>query len=61
MPNAVTDTHALICYPQDDTRLSVAASKYFDQCEYDGGRILAQYLKEPEKEPEIVHSFLHYS
>lgn len=39
MPNAVTDTHALIWYLQDDTRLSRLASQYFDDCEHDGGRI----------------------
>ncbi len=39
MPNAVTDTHALIWYLQNDARLSAAAGRYFDECEYDGGRI----------------------
>lgn len=39
MPDAVTDTHALIWYLQDDARLSPAAAQYFDDCEHDGGRI----------------------
>jgi PIN domain nuclease of toxin-antitoxin system len=39
MPNAVTDTHALIWYLQDDARLSPVAAQYFDSCEHDGGRI----------------------
>lgn len=59
MPSAVTDTHALVWYLQDDARLSVAASKYFDQCEYDGGRILVPsiclveivYLSEKKRIP----------
>jgi PIN domain nuclease of toxin-antitoxin system len=41
MPNAVTDTHALIWYLQDDPRLSQAAVQYFSECEHDGGRIYA--------------------
>jgi PIN domain nuclease of toxin-antitoxin system len=39
MPDAVTDTHALIWYLQDDPRLSAAAGQCFDACETDGGRI----------------------
>lgn len=39
MPDAVTDTHALIWYLQDDARLSPIAAQYFDDCEHDGGRI----------------------
>jgi PIN domain nuclease of toxin-antitoxin system len=39
MPNAVTDTHALIWYLQNDNRLSPVASRYFDDCEHDRGRI----------------------
>lgn len=39
MPDAVTDTHALIWYLQNDARLSPTAAQYFDDCEYDGGRI----------------------
>jgi len=39
MPNAVTDTHALIWYLQDDARLSPRASQYFDESERDGSRI----------------------
>jgi PIN domain nuclease of toxin-antitoxin system len=39
MPDAVTDTHALIWYLQDDRRLSVAAGACFDDCQTDGGRI----------------------
>ena len=39
MPSAVTDTHALIWYLQNDTRLSPAASQYFTDCEHDGGQI----------------------
>jgi len=39
MPDAVTDTHALIWYLQDDARLSSEASAHFDGCEHDGGRI----------------------
>jgi PIN domain nuclease of toxin-antitoxin system len=39
MPDAVTDTHALIWYLQDDARLSSLASHYFDDCERDSGRI----------------------
>ena len=30
MPDAVTDTHALIWYLQDDARLSPIAAQYFD-------------------------------
>ncbi|MBU2600539.1 hypothetical protein KJ849_08200 [bacterium] len=39
MPNAVSDTHALIWYLQDDTRLSSVAAQWFADCENDGGRI----------------------
>lgn len=39
MPDAVTDTHALVGYLQDDVRLSPVAARYFDDCEQDGGRI----------------------
>lgn len=39
MPHAVTDTHALIWYLQDDPRLSAAAGQCFDACSHDGGRI----------------------
>jgi PIN domain nuclease of toxin-antitoxin system len=39
MPDAVTDTHALVWYLQDDARLSSVASRYFDSCEVDGGHI----------------------
>ncbi|MBI2876704.1 MAG: type II toxin-antitoxin system VapC family toxin [Candidatus Tectomicrobia bacterium] len=39
MPDAVTDTHALIWYLQDDARLSPVAGQHFDDCEHDGGRI----------------------
>ena len=39
MPDAVTDTHALIWYLQDDPRLSTAASAFFDDCQKHGGRI----------------------
>jgi PIN domain nuclease of toxin-antitoxin system len=39
MPAAVTDTHALIWYLQDDPRLCPAAAQYFQSCEEDGQRI----------------------
>jgi PIN domain nuclease of toxin-antitoxin system len=39
MPSAVTDTHALIWYLQDDARLSAVALQYLTQCEHGGGRI----------------------
>ncbi|MBU1614188.1 type II toxin-antitoxin system VapC family toxin [bacterium] len=39
MPDAVTDTHALIWYLQDDTRLPSVAAQWFADCENDGGRI----------------------
>ena len=39
MPDIITDTHALIWYLQDDTRLSATASKHLTQCEHDGGHI----------------------
>ena len=39
MPDAVTDTHALIWYLQDDARLSQKAAQYFDDCEHDEGYI----------------------
>lgn len=39
MPDAVTDTHALIWYLQGDSRLSPTASAYFDGCQTDNGRI----------------------
>ena len=39
MPDAVTDTHVLIWYLQDDARLSRKAAQYFDDCEHDEGYI----------------------
>jgi PIN domain nuclease of toxin-antitoxin system len=39
MPDAVTDTHALIWYLQKNPRLSAAAAKVFDDCRVDGGRV----------------------
>ncbi len=39
MPDAVADTHALIWYLANDPRLSPLASRYFDECETDGGQI----------------------
>ncbi|HET6387601.1 MAG TPA: type II toxin-antitoxin system VapC family toxin [Armatimonadota bacterium] len=39
MPDAVTDTHVLIWYLQDDARLSATAAGFFDACQHDGGRI----------------------
>jgi len=39
MPSAVTDTHALIWYLENNPRLSPAASQYFTDCEQDGGQI----------------------
>lgn len=39
MPNAVTDTHALIWYLQDDVRLSSVAAQWFADCENDGSCI----------------------
>ena len=38
MPDAVTDTHALIWYLEDSPKLSVAANRLFTQCE--NGEIL---------------------
>jgi PIN domain nuclease of toxin-antitoxin system len=67
MPDAVTDTHALIWYLQDDARLSAAASQVFDACETDGGRIAVPsisaveiiYLAEKGRVPAgVVEAFL---
>jgi PIN domain nuclease of toxin-antitoxin system len=33
MPDAVTDTHALIWYLEDSPRLGVAANRVFDECD----------------------------
>ncbi|MGH9798726.1 MAG: type II toxin-antitoxin system VapC family toxin, partial [Blastocatellia bacterium] len=33
MPDAVTDTHSLIWYLEDDARLGVNASRVFDECD----------------------------
>lgn len=33
MSDAVTDTHALIWYLEDSSRLSTAANKVFNKCE----------------------------
>lgn len=33
MPNAVTDTHALIWYLENDLRLGVIASQIYDECD----------------------------
>jgi PIN domain nuclease of toxin-antitoxin system len=39
MPDAVTDTHALLWYLQNSPQLSAEAGKCFDACQADGGRI----------------------
>jgi PIN domain nuclease of toxin-antitoxin system len=33
MPDAVTDTHALIWYLENSSRLSIAANQFFEQCD----------------------------
>lgn len=67
MPDAVTDTHALIWYLQDDTRLSATAAKFFDDCQNDGGYIRVPsiclieivYLAEKQRiSTETLQSFL---
>jgi len=39
MPNAVTDTHALIWYIEGHPNLSLPAKTTFEDCKTDGGRI----------------------
>jgi PIN domain nuclease of toxin-antitoxin system len=67
MPSAVTDTHALIWYLNDDPRLSPRAASYFQGCEDDGGRILVPaicvveivYLSEKGRiPPDTLNSML---
>lgn len=68
MPDAVADTHALIWYLQQDSRLSPTASKYFSDCEVDGGVIRIPaicvveviYLAEKGRiRAEMLQMFLH--
>jgi len=67
MPDAVSDTHSLIWYLEDDSRLSPAAERYFEACENDGGHIHVPsicavemvYLAEKGRIPVgIMESFL---
>jgi hypothetical protein len=57
MPDAVTDTHALIWYLENSPRLSITANQFFEQC--DRGEIII-YVPKPNHSDAITKSIKKY-